>query len=1028
MGRNLVADTGRSRLREAMNRGAWSGAVDLALDLVQRLSRLVSEEMILFPRELVYEPNFPVTTGRSLPGCSTPATGVASPTSVRSLNDTEMRTSAPDGTNCEKIWTMFQGYHEIQLSIVTEMWLFYKQLVSTRNGSALVATQHPYQAVAHSGPESAGAPVLCPDTDPSRKQSRRRTATTSPSGYEAEASQTRSLHPPDRQQLAELYERAQYDASIGPRLYVLASLAAALMESDIQRQDEIVQDLMEMLHGVQQPLLSLYLRAFAAKVVLSAWQNTVDTAVVASEALVRCLVENWIEMVESWLRLSRYGLDFGVALSMETLSRLCIWRQVLAQELRTLVGAQLGALAWMPNLNATQFREALLPVVLEQALRVSDPSNQEYLLDCFIRGFPEEYLAFTLQRILDTLVQSRAAIRRYRLLASLWTRFHQWMQRMPVWVQAIRDLPIVEMGLDAMETMVCMAIDRDDTDRLDACEALIALALRMAAMQHPSLERLTSLFLRMWKSTCSRRPDSDQAPSSALGTPFDGASASMRLAETERDLTVASLTHETQSQSSFASNELPSMSVDLVDSGVVMPPEGHEDWRFPSNQLVRVACRLVRASADWSELLAVPAFTDMLSLLPAAHQYQVARHLAFWIVLGEPVTNRSLREEVVFSASSPDRLIRLESRSAILAWLKPLLHGTASARDERDIHLPSDGAGLRKTAHRDDCVHSEQLHGATGDQKQPVSWNISDGALLCCLVGRFTWDNFSLFDQLYAWVMNASTEMKREVLPVCSATVLSLLARRPTTSVWDRQQLWQRFHGVCSSLVQVDVLQTALFLLDAASLADASPLDSAAFAGDLLTQTLVLVEEESLDSRVRRSILLRFIDVLRTLRRLEEDRLIRLSDQLVHQATTLWVPADQCEALCAVACLYVYYAQVHIETKADAALRETERALDCWEQAFATARRVAIVAERGHLLLDVYRASMYMIAVLRRLSFAHLVLDALRAQHRCCAAQVQQLVRRYGWSAHAQPLRLAWARMMRLSALDESLTEQPPVS
>ncbi|KAF6001561.1 hypothetical protein F1559_003294 [Cyanidiococcus yangmingshanensis] len=173
--------------------------------------------------------------------------------------------------------------------------------------------------------------------------------TASPSGYEAEASQTRSLHPPDLQQLAELYERAQYYASIGPRLYVLASLAAALMESDIQRQDEIVQDLMEMLHGIQQPLLSLYLRAFVAKVVLCAWQNTADAVVVASEALVRCLVENWIEMVESWLRLSRYGLDFGVALSMETLSRLRIWRQVLAQELRTLVGAQLGALAWMPK-------------------------------------------------------------------------------------------------------------------------------------------------------------------------------------------------------------------------------------------------------------------------------------------------------------------------------------------------------------------------------------------------------------------------------------------------------------------------------------------------------------------------------------------------------------------------------------------------------------------------------------------------------------------------------------------------------
>jgi hypothetical protein len=1008
MNLDLEAEAQRDRLRAAVYQHAWEDAVRLALNLVDFLDKKVSLEAILFPEKVVYAERRAAVTNAG--------------TSTRDhpLNDCSGYAATPDDDSRLAWRALSQQYHKTHLIIATELWLFYKQLGSARPKPIEAFTGYLPRAVECSSVTRVRASESDPSAESVKGSARTKANTSCDTGDHI----LTTLTSRGTQEFAKLYEQAQCHSRIVARLYVLSVIAAARIESETQRQAEILQDLMEMLHGIQQPLLSLPLRALVSKMVLDAWETPADPLGMAPEDLMQSLLDNWRQSMEHWSRLSHYGLETMPVLSVNKLSQFSAWRQELARSLRGLVGSQLGALARIPALTMTQFRETILPVMLAQILRVSDALNQHYLLDCLIRAFPEEYLAFTLQQLLEAIEQSVVSGYRYCLLASLWRRLYRWMRRVPAWIQAIRDLPIVEASLEVLESMCATETDDHHQDRLDACEMLIELALQLAAMRHPCLDRLVCLFLHESRAAAATRVSFNQVPSTAklilghqLGTDPETAEAKPWIGKIMPAVEMQSICFAgADAQNSHACN--------LMEAGPAMP-YGHNE-RYPASvhQRMRIVCRLIHASASWSELLAVRAFSDLLASLPMASQYQLARKLALWIILDEAYVKRDYQAADLFRPPSPERVLYSEKYVSILAWLRPLLFGTASRTSMVNMAVNDDTCERLGKSLKGEVYSVVQQPCLERDRKHPLEESLSDATLLSCLIGRLGRHNLKLLKQVQDWIMDAPAAGKREVLHVCAAMVLSSLAHPPRMPGLARGPLWEEFHALWTSLVQVDAPQATLLLIAAALVADASPVDAVALIGDLLTQALVLLEEDiSPDSRLRRCLLLRFIDSTRLLHRLDEDRFTRLSAQVFRQAATLWVPADQCEIFCALASLHVQRMLVYVQNNdPEVALRCSRHALHCWERALATARLVAAVSERAHLLLDVYRAGTYMTIVMPPVPLVSAVRDAMLTQCRYCAAEVQQLIRRHGWHPPCRSLRFAWARLFRLCSQKSSLS------
>ena len=70
------------------------------------------------------------------------------------------------------------------------------------------------------------------------------------------------------------------------------------------------------------------------------------------------------------------------------------------QELRILVGTNLVRLSQLECVDAARYRTTVLPSLLEQAVSCRDALSQEYLLECIIQVFPDEFHLDTLEPLL----------------------------------------------------------------------------------------------------------------------------------------------------------------------------------------------------------------------------------------------------------------------------------------------------------------------------------------------------------------------------------------------------------------------------------------------------------------------------------------------------------------------------------------------------------------------------------------------------------------------------------------------------
>ncbi|GAB6026743.1 Vacuolar protein sorting-associated protein 35 [Chamberlinius hualienensis] len=212
--------------------------------------------------------------------------------------------------------------------------------------------------------------------------------------------------------IADLYELVQYAGNIVPRLYLLITVGLVYIKTNENSKKDILKDLVEMCRGVQHPLRGLFLRNYLLQCTKNVLpdndedQNSEEKADVKDS--VDFILMNFAEMNKLWVRMQHQGH-----------SREREKREKERQELRILVGTNLVRLSQLEYVDVEKYKKYVLPGILEQAVSCHDAIAQEYLMECIIQVFPDEFHLQSLNPFLKSCAELHPHVHVKNIITSL---------------------------------------------------------------------------------------------------------------------------------------------------------------------------------------------------------------------------------------------------------------------------------------------------------------------------------------------------------------------------------------------------------------------------------------------------------------------------------------------------------------------------------------------------------------------------------------------------------------------------------
>ncbi|XP_030831126.1 vacuolar protein sorting-associated protein 35 [Strongylocentrotus purpuratus] len=206
--------------------------------------------------------------------------------------------------------------------------------------------------------------------------------------------------------IADLYELVQYAGNIVPRLYLLITVGIVYIKAHQSSRKDIMKDLVEMCRGVQHPLRGLFLRNYLLQCTRNYLPDTEqdesdnpETAGGNIEDSIDFILLNFAEMNKLWVRMQHQGH-----------SRDWEKREKERNELRILVGTNLVRLSQLETVDVERYKKDILPEVVEQVVSCRDTIAQEYLMECIIQVFPDEFHLQTLSIFLKACADLNTAV------------------------------------------------------------------------------------------------------------------------------------------------------------------------------------------------------------------------------------------------------------------------------------------------------------------------------------------------------------------------------------------------------------------------------------------------------------------------------------------------------------------------------------------------------------------------------------------------------------------------------------------
>ena len=211
--------------------------------------------------------------------------------------------------------------------------------------------------------------------------------------------------------MKDLYDTVQQASNIIPRLYLMITCGAVYVENFPKMSKDILYDLLNMVKGVQNPTRGLFTRYYLLKMMkdkLPDQGNEYLTEKASIDDTLQFILQNLEEMNRLWIRLS-----------MGTIGNERLLKEKERSELRILVGENIVRLSSLDGLNLEMYQNEILPKIIKILLESKDQLSQQYLMECIIQAFPDEYNIHCMSTILETSTQLNQAVDVKSLFISL---------------------------------------------------------------------------------------------------------------------------------------------------------------------------------------------------------------------------------------------------------------------------------------------------------------------------------------------------------------------------------------------------------------------------------------------------------------------------------------------------------------------------------------------------------------------------------------------------------------------------------
>ena len=196
--------------------------------------------------------------------------------------------------------------------------------------------------------------------------------------------------------IEQLYDICQYSKDILPRLYLLITAGSCYILQEKAPFNDILFDLVELCRGVQHPMRGLFLRDYLSQMSKDKFYNIIESDNnEAINLIIDFILSNFNEMNKLWVRMQHQG-------TVKNREK----RSLERKKLRQLVGTNLVRLSEIEYITLDIYKDKILPCLLEQIVNCKDSLAQEYLMDCIIQVFPDEYHLSTLELFLSTCGQN----------------------------------------------------------------------------------------------------------------------------------------------------------------------------------------------------------------------------------------------------------------------------------------------------------------------------------------------------------------------------------------------------------------------------------------------------------------------------------------------------------------------------------------------------------------------------------------------------------------------------------------------
>jgi len=273
--------------------------------------------------------------------------------------------------------------------------------------------------------------------------------------------------------VADLYELVQYAGNIVPRLYLLITVGLVYIKTNASLKRDLLKDLVEMCRGVQHPLRGLFLRNYLLQCTRNVLPDNPDGSGDDAEGTVRDSIDfvlmNFAEMNKLWVRMQHQGH-----------SRDRERREREREELRILVGTNLVRLSQLESINLDKYRKLVLPGILEQVVSCRDAIAQEYLMECIIQVFPDEFHLATLNAFLKSCAELQAGVNVKNVVISLIDRLATFSQRSEVLTPDMEQeiSKLFDIFSDQVASIIESRVDMPPEDIASLQVSLVNLALK----------------------------------------------------------------------------------------------------------------------------------------------------------------------------------------------------------------------------------------------------------------------------------------------------------------------------------------------------------------------------------------------------------------------------------------------------------------------------------------------------------------------------------------------------------------------